>query len=189
MNRLPVSWQEVWLLVLAAGLVAGCQNKPVEEPKPASAEPAASHIMALQPHDMMQDVAQRPVFRWRLPSSLGSPMLLSFKLMEVGRVEDPRNPGSEPRPVAYASGLHDTSPTSIDPFDPPEGSVVTGEVRNMKQLKPDTWYRWTVRAIGESETAESTFHFRTGNAGAAATPEAAPAKAAENPPTAAPGKP
>ena len=188
MNHLPVSWRGVWLLVAVAGLAAGCQSEPSPEPaaEPRSSDPLPGHIIALQPHDMMQDVALRPVFRWRLPSSLGSPMLLSFKLLEVGRVEDPRNPGSEPRSIAFASGLHDTSPTEIGPFNPPEGSIVTGEVRDMKQLKPDTWYRWTVRAIGESETAEGTFHFRTQSGGAAATPEAAPATAAEKPPTAMP---
>jgi hypothetical protein len=49
----------------------------------------------------------------------------------------------------------------LDPFDPPAGCILTGDLADMKQLAPNTWYRWTVRAVGGNIGVEGTFHFRT----------------------------
>jgi hypothetical protein len=32
----------------------------------------------------------------------------------------------------------------------------------MKELKPETWYRWTVVALGPDSKAKGVFFFRTG---------------------------
>jgi hypothetical protein len=39
----------------------------------------------------------------------------------------------------------------------------TGEVRDMSQLAPGTWYRWTVRVVGAGLGEHADFYFRTGD--------------------------
>jgi len=164
MNRLFSVLAGGALALAAAVLAAGCESEsPTEKAGDAKGQDtaAAKQITAVEPRPRAESVTRQPRFRWRLPALFGIPTLVTFKLYEVGRVADPTQPGPEPREIGIASGLHDVSPTEFDPFHPPAGAVMTGALCDMPQLKPDTWYRWTIRAIGDVETAEATFHFRT----------------------------
>jgi hypothetical protein len=151
------------VLALAGALTlsAGCKSEPAPPaPKPPEAPPE-KHIQAVEPRDGGQEVTLTPTFTWRLPSALGAPRLVSFTLSEFGQTAPPPKPGAEGKQIAFASGLHDVSPTSLDPFHPPAGVVLTGDLRDSKQLKGDTWYRWKIRALGEDKTEQAGFLFRT----------------------------
>jgi hypothetical protein len=110
---------------------------------------------------MAQEVSRRPVFRWKLPSVLNSPRMVSLRLSEVGPVEDPRKAADQEKQVAFASGLAPESPTELDLFNPPPPAIVTSDFGDVKQLKGGTWYHWVVRAIGDGEAAGADFFFRT----------------------------
>jgi hypothetical protein len=149
-------------LGLLVALAAGCDKNPADVPGGDRPDPQAGRrVVALEPRDMAQEVSRRPVFRWRLPAALVHPDMVSMTLTEVGPGDEPRRNGTDEKPVAFASGLHGSSPTGVDPFAPPADSVVTGEVHDLRQLKAQTWYHWTVRAIGMDTAASGDFYFRT----------------------------
>jgi hypothetical protein len=54
------------------------------------------------------------------------------------------------------------NPTELNPFAPPADVVLTGDLRDSRQLKPGTWYRWRVRVIGDGAATDASFYFRTG---------------------------
>ena len=169
-------WQ-LSLIACVAGIAFGCGREPPPVTTAIEAE-AARHLQAVEPRDMAQEVSRRPTFKWRLPASIGDPFVVSFKLFKVGDVDDPRRPGAPERQIAFASGLHTASPTQLDPFDPPSGCTLTGDLTDMTQLAPNTWYRWTVRAVGsDTGGVEGNFHFRTRTEEATpVSPENAPSK-------------
>lgn len=155
MNRWPAA-----VVLAAAILVMGCDSGPPEAP-PETPPPTQENIVALQPRDMAEQVTRRPTFSWKLPPKVASPALVSFTLAEAGDGDQPiRDQGGLKR-VAFASGLHTKSPNGFDPWEPPPGCVVTGEVTDMKQLKANTWYRWSVRAASPSDATHADFYFRT----------------------------
>jgi hypothetical protein len=147
------------VLAGAAALAAGCKSEHPTEQQPQT--PRAAVIQAVEPREGAQDVSLTPTFKWRLPSTLGVPRLVSFTLTEFGQTADPPGPGDAGKEAAFASGLHDVSPASLDPFNPPPGVVLTGDLRDSGQLKPNTWYRWAVRAIGADFSARADFLFKT----------------------------
>jgi len=155
MNRWPAA-----IALAAVALVMGCDSGPPEAP-PETPPPTQENIVALQPRDMAEQVTRRPTFSWKLPPKVASPALVSFTLAEAGDGDQPiRDQGGLKR-VAFASGLHTKSPNGFDPWEPPPGCVVTGEVTDMKQLKANTWYRWSVRAMSDTGAAHANFYFRT----------------------------
>ena len=161
MNRWPAA-----VVLAAAILVMGCDSGPPEAPPypgrmAETPPPTQENIVALQPRDMAEQVTRRPTFSWKLPPKVASPALVSFTLAEAGDGDQPiRDQGGLKR-VAFASGLHTKSPNGFDPWEPPPGCVVTGEVTDMKQLKANTWYRWSVRAASPSGATHAEFYFRT----------------------------
>ena len=165
-------WRFVAIVLLGtAALAAGCKPPPAPPaPKPAE-PPAEKNIVAVEPRDGAHEVLLTPTFKWKLPSAVGAPRLVSFTLFELGQGAEPPKPHGEDKEIAFASGLHDVSPTALDPFHPaPAGVVLTGELRDMKEvdrrLKPETWYRWRVRALGENNAVvQADFLFRTREAG------------------------
>lgn len=152
-----------WILLAltTAALAAGCKSDaPSAGPTPDAAKaPADKNIAALEPPPMTGNVSVTPTFRWRLPAILGEPTHVTFTLAEAGTGEKPDAAGE--KPLAIATGLHDTSPTALNPFAPPAGCVLTGDLREMKQLKGGTWHRWRIRAIGVDGVAEAEFYFKT----------------------------
>ena len=156
-----------WTAVAAAlVLAAGCVT---EEPTPAP-EPGqgteAQHaspggIVAVQPKPMAQRVSRRPSFKWKLPKRLDEARLVTFLLAEAGNGPDPVRDEAGQRRIATATGLDASSPEAMTPWSPPAGCVLTGEVRDMSQLAPETWYRWTVRAVGAGLGEHADFYFRT----------------------------
>jgi hypothetical protein len=163
-------WRVVAVVLLgAAALAAGCKSPPAPPaPKPAE-PPAEKNIVALEPRDGAHEVLLTPTFKWKLPAAVDTPRLVSFALFELGQSAEPPKPGDKDNEIAFASGLHDVSPTALDPFHPRAGVVLTGDLRDMKEadrrLKPETWYRWRIRALGEDQRATADFFFRTGAAG------------------------
>jgi len=165
-------WRFVAIVLLGtAALAAGCKPPPAPPaPKPAE-PPAEKNIVAVEPRDGAHEVLLTPTFKWKLPSAVGTPRLVSFTLFELGQGAEPPKPRDKDKEIAFASGLHDVSPTALDPFHPaPAGVVLTGELRDMKEvdrrLKPETWYRWRVRALGENNAVvQADFLFRTREAG------------------------
>jgi len=152
------------LLLAAAGaagavLAAGCGNEPEGPETAAPLEPAT--IRAVGPAPMAREVSRRPVFRWKLPPHLAQPTLVTFVLAEAGAGDEPATDEAAHRRIATATGLADAGPESINLWDPPAGCVLTGEVEDMPQLAPDTWYRWTVRAVAPGEAGHADFYFRT----------------------------
>ena len=153
-------------LVLAAALAAGCGSAPPDPAAkpPDDQPPAAPEVtQALQPLPLAVGVPLQPAFRWKLPGHIGAPTNVSFILREVGPGDAPpeTDGGKVGAQIAFCSGLHDSSPTGLDLFQPPAGAILTGEVRSMTALKPGTWYQWAVRVIGEDESDEGQFLFRT----------------------------
>ncbi len=154
MNRWPAA-----VVLAAAILVMGCDSGPPEAPPETPPPPTQRNIVALQPRDMAEQVTRRPTFSWKLPPKVASPALVSFTLAEAG--DRPiRDQGGLKR-VAFASGLHTKSPNGLDPWKPPPGCVLTGDLTDMNQLKPNTWYRWSVRAASPSDATHADFYFRT----------------------------
>jgi len=151
-------------MLAAVGVAAGCRSAPPEPSPEAAAEAeAAKHTRAVSPLDMTQEASRRPAFKWILPSAMRRPEWVTFKLFEIGPVDDPRKAQAEEKEVVLVTGLGGISPTELDLFDPPTGSNTTGDLwdRKMTQLKPQTWYHWMVRAIDGSESTQADFYFRT----------------------------
>jgi hypothetical protein len=146
------------VLVLAAGCATE-EPAPAPEPEPGNAP--TTRITAVQPESMMQRVSRRPVFEWKLPKRLKPPTLVSFVLAEAGTGEEPVADEARERRIATVTGLDESSPEAMNPWDPPAGCVLTGEVRDMSQLAPDTWYRWRVRAVAAGTGDHADFYFRT----------------------------
>jgi hypothetical protein len=164
-------WRFVAIVLLGtAALAAGCKPPPAPPaPKPAE-PPAEKNIVAVEPRDGAHEVLLTPTFKWKLPAAVGTPRLVSFTLFELGQGAEPPKPRDKDKEIAFASGLHDVSPTALDPSHPPAGVVLTGELRDLKEadrrLKPETWYRWRIRALGENNAViQADFFFRTGEAG------------------------
>ena len=168
MNRLPL-----FAAIVATILAAGCKGTPPAEP--ASPPPTDTHLAALEPPDMAQDVSLTPRFFWRLPTALSVPTSVSFSLAEAGQGDQPVKDAAAEKPLAFASGLADVSPTMLAPFHPPSGCILTGDLTDMKHLQPNTWHRWSVRVIGAGDVPESQFFFRT-QADGTAPPPATPNK-------------
>jgi hypothetical protein len=110
---------------------------------------------------MFQEASRKPVFRWKLPPQLRSPNIVTFKLFEVGVAEDPRKAADQEKPVALVTGLAGTNSTEVDPFKPVSPAVLTGDIQDMKQLAPNVWYHWRVRAVSDLGVATADFYFRT----------------------------
>lgn len=163
-------------LVLAIALAAGCASEPPAPTPPTPEKPPAepTAIQALEPRDMAEQVTRRPAFQWKLPKRAAEPRLLSFTLAQAGTAAAPEKDEERQVRVAFASGLQTAGLDGIDPWKPPEGCVLTGLLTSMGQLDPGTWYRWSVRALGELEAAHATFYFRT-RADDAVPPAPAPA--------------
>lgn len=149
-------------IVLAAAVAAGCRSEPSDEPAPASTPPVPeARIVAVSPTDGAQQVSRRPTFQWRLPPTVEGPRLVSFTLAEAGTGPAPVEDETRQKRLAFASGLHSSSPTGIDPWKPPAGCVLTGDLRDLDQLSPQTWHRWSVRAVSDTDSAQADFYFRT----------------------------
>lgn len=150
--------------ILMAGalvLAAGCKSQPAPPPEGPPTPPPDTHITTIEPRNMAEELTLTPAFKWKLPSTVGSPQLVSFSLFELGQAAEPPKPTDEGKQIAFASGLHDVSPTALDPFHPPPGCVLTGGLTDMKQLKGNTWYRWHIRAMGSGPVVQADFYFRT----------------------------
>ncbi|HUS45568.1 MAG TPA: hypothetical protein VM219_06000 [Phycisphaerae bacterium] len=167
-GRRPTGW--IGLLtavVVGASLAAGCGEEPEPQALPRSNgdEPSEPpRIIALRPLDGAQEASLHPTFRWQLPNEVAVPTSVSFILTEICGGPDSSEAEAGEKPIARASGLHNTSPRELDPWNPPPGVIMTGAVRQTEGLKPETWCRWTVRAISAHDQAAATFHFRTGKA-------------------------
>lgn len=149
-------------IVVAAALVlaAGCATEePPSSPEGEAGAPGAIH--AVTPGNMSQRVSRRPRFQWNLPKRLSEPTLVTFLLAEAGTGAEPVTDEARERRIATATGLDASSPEALDLWDPPGGCVLTGEVRDMSQLAPETWYRWRVRAVASGTAAHADFYFRT----------------------------
>ena len=150
------------LVIVAVAAASGCKSDSGGATAPAGGDPFADRkIQAVEPRDMTQEAARKPAFKWRLPPILRSPNIVTFKLFEIGLAEDPRKATEEARQIALVTGLAGVSPTELDPFKPPSPAVLTGEILDMQQLAPNTWYYWKVRALSDLGSAEADFFFRT----------------------------
>jgi hypothetical protein len=185
MTHRTLQVRAAWLMLAAVGVVAGCRSAPPElSPEAAAQAEAAKHIRAVSPPDMAQEAGRRPVFKWALPSAMRRPEQVTFKLFEIGQVDDPRKAEAGGKEVVLVTGLGDISPTELDPFNPPTGSNTTSDLwdRKMTQLKPQTWYHWMVRAIDGSKSTQADFYFRTETAEAPLPPPKPPAPPPALPP-------
>jgi hypothetical protein len=157
-------------LVVTAMMAVGAGCEEGEAPRPAPPEqptPPRNEVVAVRPPDGAREIAVRPRFKWELPGSLKAATYVGFELRRVsGPDQTGRDQGME---VALASGLDDTTPTALNPFNPPDGVIVTGMLRDAGRLEPGTWYRWTVTAMAPGATGQGMFFFRTTE-----TPEPAP---------------
>jgi len=164
-GRRPTGWIGLLTAVVAgACLAAGCGEEPEPQALPRSGDdepPEPPRIIALRPLDRAQEASLRPMFRWQLPSEVAVPTSVSFTLTEMSGGPDSSEAEAEEKPIARASGLHNASPRELDPWNPPPGVIVTGAMRQTEGLKPETWYRWTVRAISAHDQATGQFVFRT----------------------------
>jgi len=159
------------LIVLGGVLVltAGCATEEAPLPKEKDGEEAApAHIQSVRPENMARQVSRRPTFRWELPKRLEEATHVTFLLAEAGAGEEPVTDEAHQRRIATATGLDAASPEALDLWDPAGGCVLTGEVRDMSQLAPDTWYRWRVRAVAPGTAEHADFYFRTRETSAAA---------------------
>ena len=157
------------VVLVAVALGSGCESGPAGAP-PETPPPSQQEIIALQPHEMAEQVTRRPTFKWKLPPKVAGATLVSFALAEAGDGDRPVLDESDRKRVGFASGLHAESPDGINPWNPPPGCVLTGKVRDMTQLKADTWYCWSVRALSDTGAARAAFHFRTRSEPAAPAP-------------------
>ncbi|KPJ72452.1 MAG: hypothetical protein AMS14_07725 [Planctomycetes bacterium DG_20] len=155
MNQWPLA-----VVLAAVALAIGCESGPSVAP-PDTPPPGQQHIVALQPRDMAEQVTRRPAFTWKLPPKVADPTLVSFALAEAGDGDRPVQDETAHKRVAFASGLHVQSPEGLNPWEPPSGCVLTGEVTDTDQLKPNTWYHWSVRAVSDTDATRANFHFRT----------------------------
>jgi len=159
-------------IALAVMLVAaaGCaEEEPATPPSGGDAEEAATaHIRAVRPGNMSRRVGRRPRFRWKLPKRLQVATHVTFLLAEAGTGAEPVTEQSRQRRIATATGLSASSPEALNLWDPPAGCVLTGEVRDVSQLAPGTWYRWRVRALAPGTAEHADFYFRTREESAAA---------------------
>ena len=151
------------VLIAALAAASGCKSDSGGAAvAPAAADPFADRkIQAVEPHNMTQEAGRKPVFKWKLPAILHSPNIVTFKLFEIGLVEDPRKGVGEARQIALVTGLAGSSPTEVDLFKPLAPAVLTGEILDMQQLAPNTWYCWKIRALSDLGAADATFFFRT----------------------------
>ena len=150
------------LLMVALAAASGCKSDSGGGAAPAAADPFADRkIQAVEPHDMTQEAGRKPIFRWKLPAILHSPNIVTFKLFEIGLVEDPRKGVEQARQIAPVTGLAGASPTEVDPFKPLAPAVITGEILDLKQLAPNTWYCWKIRALSDLGAGDAIFFFRT----------------------------
>jgi len=162
MNRVAWDARGGWapaMALLAVLAASGCQPEPPSGPPPKSA--STTQIEAAAPADMAAGVTLAPVLRWKLPPALSSPDIVTVHVFEVGRVEDPRTAAGE-KEIALAAGL--AGQTELNLFSPPAGCVLTGDLsdRKTRQLAPDTWYHWHIRAVLLSDvSATGDFYFRT----------------------------
>ena len=152
-----------WCIVVAVLVVAaGCKTEVPAPPKGDGGEEAGpAHIRAVQPENRVQQVSRRPAFRWKLPKRLQEAAHVTFLLAEAGTGEEPVTDEAQQRRIATATGLDTAAAGAFDPWDPPGGCVLTGEVRDISQLASETWYRWTVRAVGAGAGEHADFYFRT----------------------------
>jgi len=158
-------------IAVAVALAIGCESGPPEAPPETPAPPLPpKEIVALWPRDMAEQVTRRPVFKWKLPPQVAGPSLVSLTLAEAGEGDRPVRDESGQKRVAFASGLHAESPEEINPWNPPPGCVLTGELRDEAQLRPNTWYRWSVRAVSDTGAVHRVFYFRTRSESAAPEP-------------------
>jgi hypothetical protein len=144
------------VLVLAAGCA---DEEPAPEPEPGNAP--TTRIRAVEPEAMMQRVSRRPVFKWTLPKRLERATLVTFILAEAGTGEQPVTDEARRRRIATVTGLDESSPEAVNLWDPPAGCVLTGEVTDMSQLAPETWYHWRVRVVAAGTGDHADFYFRT----------------------------
>jgi hypothetical protein len=153
----------LWLLVGIVALAGGCSSDSPSGTAPAdrAAAEAQRNILALEPRNMAHDANRRPSFQWRLPPMVSKPDLVTFTLYEVGKMEAPERDKPTGTRMALATGLDATSPTGLNLWEPPTGCVLTGDIRDTIQLKPETWYRWNVRAIAGEIGTDADFYFRT----------------------------
>jgi hypothetical protein len=151
------------LVIVALVVASGCKSDSGgSAAPPAPTDPLADRkVQAIEPHDMTQEAGCRPVFRWKLPAAFRSPNLVTFKLFEIGLAEDPRKATEQARQIALVTGLAGVSPTELDLFKPPSPAVLTGEILDMQQLAPGTWYYWKVRIVSDLGATDANFFFRT----------------------------
>ena len=152
------------VLLAAAGvagaiLAAGCGDEPAGTETAAPPEPQT--VRAVEPAPMARQVSRRPEFRWKLPKQLAQPTLVTFVLAEAGAGDEPATDEADQRRIATATGLADAGPESINLWATPAGCVLTGDIRDMPQLAPETWYRWTVRVVTPGGGGHADFYFRT----------------------------
>jgi len=148
------------LLGAAVVLAAGCATEePPSSPEGDEAAPGA--IRAVTPGNMSQRISRRPRFQWNLPKRLAEATHVTFLLAEAGTGAEPVTDEARERRIATVTGLDASSPEALDLWDPPGGCVLTGEVSDMSQLAPETWYRWRVRALAPGTAAHADFYFRT----------------------------
>jgi len=150
------------LAIAALALASGCRSNSdnAAATQTAKAE-TENRIQAVEPQDMFQEASRKPVFRWKLPPQLRSPNIVTFRLFEVGVAEDPRKAADQEKPIALVTGLAGTSPAEVDLFKPVSPAVLTGDIQDVKQLSPNAWYHWRVRALSDLGAAEANFYFRT----------------------------
>jgi len=153
-----------WASVLAGVLIlaAGCEREAPPGPATSTSEPPSRDIVAVTPIPMQEGMSRKPAFEWKLPKRLAQATLVSFLLAEAGTGEEPVTDESKQRRIATVTGLDASSPEAFNPWDPPGGCVVTGEIVRMSQLPPRTWYRWRVRAVSAGTGDHKDFYFRTG---------------------------
>ena len=150
------------IMVAALAAASGCRSDSGKSAATSAAGAAAErNITAVEPLNMTQEASRKPVFRWRLPSSLRSPGAVTFKLFEVGRVEDPRKEAGQEKQIALGTSLAGANSTDFEPFKPQPPVVLTGDIVDMKQLAPNTWYHWRVRVISDLAAGDADFYFRT----------------------------
>jgi len=154
------------LAVAGAMLVAGCGDENSVPPPETAGPTEPQTIQAVAPAMMVRRVSRRPQFQWKLPPRMAQPTTVTFLLAEAGTGDQPAadlpdiDATDTPR-VVTATCLADTSPEAINLWEPPSGAIVTGEIHDMAQLAPDTWYRWRVRVVAPGAAGHADFYFRT----------------------------
>jgi hypothetical protein len=138
-------------VALAALGAAGCSSDaPAPAPVPGSQATAAAdnRIQIADPIDMADEVLTQPLFKWRLPSTISVPTTVTFTLAEAGQGDQPirGDAALQQKQIVIVSGLAEVSPTQLDLFNLPAGCNPLWTGPALTQLKPHTWYGWTVRA-------------------------------------------